>query len=277
MMVLAHLGRSSDQEVQMPLPCFTAKSGRQRWTQTRLGQALLFLGIVWSIAGAFLLLQDGLFAIMDRAIQYGLISPDLTFNRSAPDNVALHCPKLGGGPGDEQLVTNAAVLQRARSAAYQMGKSFGLAAGKAFSDQGVQSEKIAPVLAAVGVMANALGVPAPELPSIRHMSSALSEFAADLWADHQCTAGRLAGRFTPAHAELYRFGVAVGYSAFYCINGVCGVLDTEMLRYGRDAGIPQQLWLPLARGSRSDVPGADTQEKTLRIVKDLDDYVRAGR
>jgi hypothetical protein len=256
----------------MLLQGVTVRSARQPWTQTRLGRGLLFVGIVWSIAGAFLILQNGLPLILQRAIDYGLVSPDLTVNNRPGDEAALRCAKPGGVQGDEQSVTDPGALRRASSEAYQMGERFGLAVAKGFADQGARPEVVA-----VWGMAAALGVPAPELPSIRHMALRNTEFAYDLMADHQCTAARLASRFTPAHAQLYRLGVVVGYSTFWCVNGLCGALGTDILRYGQESGIPRRLWLPLVRGSLSDVPGADQREKTIRIVKDLEDYVQASR
>jgi hypothetical protein len=257
----------------MLLQGLIARSGRRPWTQTRLGRGLLFLGIVWSIAGAFLILQNGQILILNRAIDYGLISPDRTVNLRPGDDATLRCARPGGTEGDQQSVTDPGALHRASNDAYGLGKIYGLAAVYQSADPG----KVAPILNAARNVADALGVPAPELPSIRHKASGVTEFADDLTADSQCTAARLASRFTPAHGQLYRLGVVVNYSAFWCSNGLCGALHAEILRYGQESGVPPGLWLPLVRGSLSDVPGADAREKTNRIVNDLDNYVRAYR
>jgi hypothetical protein len=114
------------------------------------------------------------------------------------------------------------------------------------------------------------------LQVIGHITSALAEFAHDLSVDRQCTAARLASRYTPAHGHIYRFGVVVGYAALYRINEVCGAHGAEIRRYGQAAGLPESLWLPMAQGSLTNVPGTNAREKTLRVLAGLDEYIRTG-
>jgi hypothetical protein len=237
----------------------------------------LFLGIVWSIAGAFLVLQNGLPALLNEVIGLGLVSPELTIDRQLQEEAARRCAEPQAAPPTHgQAMADAAALS-VRYAAFQMGRGFGIAGGTSFSSQGGQPEQIAPLLQEVRAQAMALGVPAPELPVIRYMASALAKFAEDLNADRQYTAARLASRYTPAHGDIYRFGVVVGYAALYCVNDVCGAHGTEIRRYGQAAGLPEHLWLPMAQGSLAGVPGTNAREKTLRILAGLDEHIRAGR
>ena len=122
-----------------------------------------------------------------------------------------------------------------------------------------------------------LGVPPPELPVIRHMAAALGEFADDLEMDRQCTAARLASRYTPAHGNIYKLSVMVGFSVPYCVNGRCTAYAVQIRRYAQAAGVPEHLWLPLALGSLDGVPGTNATEKTARIIAGLDDHFRSGR
>ena len=62
-----------------------ARSGRRRWSETHLGRGLLFLGIVWSIAGAFLVLQNLLPELLHQSVTRGWVSPDLAINSQLPD------------------------------------------------------------------------------------------------------------------------------------------------------------------------------------------------
>lgn len=247
-----------------------AESGRRRWSETHLGRGLLFLGIVWSIAGAFLVLQNLLPELLHQSVTRGWVSPDLAINSQLPDE---RCAEPGAARANGQAAADAATLQRTRYAAFRMGRGFGIAAGARFSGTG-QPE---PLLQEVRGQAMALGVPTPELPVIRHMASALSEFADDIEADRQCTVARLASQYTPAHGHIYRFGAAVGYAALLCVNDVCGAHGAQIRRYGQAAGLPQHLWLPMAQGSLAGVPGADAREKTFRVLADLDEHIRAGR
>jgi len=254
-----------------------AAAGRRRLSETRFGRGLLFLTIVWSIAGVSVVLLQGLPELFVQAVAIGLIPPDSTVDRNLPKDAARRCGKPGAGEANGQIAVDAATLQRARYSAFRLGRDFGLAAGIAFAGMGGKPEQIAQLLQPIPGQAIALGVPAPELPVIRHMSSALVEFAYDLSKDRQCTGYRLASRYSPAHDHIYRFGVVIGYAATYCVNDVCGVHGTEIRRYGQAAGIPEQLWLPMAHGSLADVPGATAREKTLRLLAILDEHIRTSR
>jgi len=123
----------------------------------------------------------------------------------------------------------------------------------------------------------ALGVPPPELAVIRHMAEAVGEFTDSLEQDRQCTAARLASRYTPAHGHIYKFGTVVGSSVPYCVQAQCTAYATQIRRYGQAAGVPEHLWRPMAQGSLAGVPGANAREKTFRVVADLDEHIRTGR
>jgi len=253
-----------------------ASSRRRRWWETYPARGLLFLGIVWSIAGAFLVLQNALPALFDAALMRGLVSPDLAVNSKLQEEAARRCAEPEPARADRQATADAATLQRTRYAAFQMGFGFGTAA-VARSSGAVQPELIAPVMQEVRRQAMALGVPAPELPVSRHMATEVGEFADSLEADPQCTAARLTSRYTPAHGHLYKLGTVVGSSVPYCVKAQCTAYAAQVRRYGQAAGVPERLWLPMAQGSLAGVPGANAREKTFRVVADLDEHIRSGR
>src|ERR1051325_2377828 len=179
------------------------RPGRYRWFESRVGRVVLFLGIVWSIEGAFLALQNGLKDLLD-VIQVGVASSEIV---GSPD-ANRHCKAPG-----EQVNAEAPVdRQLARLLAFRMGVDFGLAGAATFS-MADQPEIITRLLQQVRDRAGALAVPAPELPVIRHMATAVSEFVADLDSDTHCTAAELTNRYTPGHGHLYKLGVVVGYAA----------------------------------------------------------------
>ena len=93
----------------------------------------------------------------------------------------------------------------------------------------------------------------------------------------QCTGASLANRYTKAHSDTYRFGAVVGYAALLCMNDVCGAHGAQIRRYGQAAGLPQDLWLPMARGSLDSVPGATAEQKTRWVLGKLIEHIRAGR
>jgi hypothetical protein len=156
----------------------------------------------------------------------------------------------------------------------QLGESFG-AAGVAVS-LGLPREYTDQFLEQARSAAGALGVPAPELPTFRHGATALTEFSDDLVADRQCVAARLASRYSPAHGDAFKFGAVIAHSEFYCLKGVCGVFATYIRLYGQRAGVPEHLWLPLARGSLDGIPGSDAQERIAWLTARRNEYMRAG-
>jgi hypothetical protein len=248
-----------------------SRSSRWQWLQTRIGQVFLFLGIVWSIAGAFLVLQNVLPALLAKAAALSWVSPGLTVNSELQKEAAQGCAEA-----ERRTTADAETLQHARYAAFQMGLRFGSAAGALFSF-GRRADEVAPLMQEVQDHAAALGVPKPELPELRHMATALDEFTDDLEADRQCTVASLANRYTKAHSDTYRFGAVVGYAALLCMNDVCGAHGAQIRRYGQAAGLPQDLWLPMARGSLDSVPGATAEQKTSWVLGKLIEHIRAGR
>jgi hypothetical protein len=205
-------------------------------------------------------------------VTQGWISPNIAINRTLDEDALRRCAE----PDAERPVLSSSVLQRARYAAFRMGFGFGTAA-VARTSGNAQPELITRALRDVQFEATALGVPMPELPVIRNMATVLGEFADELEADRQCTAARLASRYTPAHGSIYKLGTVVGFSVPYCVNGLCAAYAVQVRRYAQTAGVPEHLWLPLAQGSLTGVPGVNASEKTIRIIAGLDEHFRTGR
>ena len=68
----------------------------------------------------------------------------------------------------------------------------------------------------------------------------------------------------------------IGHSEFYCLKGRCGAFATEIRHYGQRAGVPDHLWLPLARGSLDGVPGDGTVERIAWLMARRNEHMRAG-
>jgi hypothetical protein len=248
-----------------------ASSGRRRWSETPVARGLLFLGIVWSIAGAFLVLQNALPELIQQAVMQGWLSPEHVVDSKLQAQAARRCAE----PAAARSAVDTATLRRTRYAAFQMGYVFGTAV-VAHASGTVQSEQVARALQEVKGQAMALGVPAPELPVIRHMAESIGGFTDSLEEDRQCTTARLASRYTPAHGDLFRFGAVVAASVPYCVQAQCTAYATQIRRYGQAAGVPEHLWLPMAQGSLAGVPGPNVREKTSRVVRDLTEHIKTG-
>jgi uncharacterized protein YchJ len=210
-------------------------------------------------------------------MKQGWLSPEIAAKRDLEKEAARRCAEPAAASTGKPIAADPATLQRARYAAYTMGLRFGTAAVASSASTPQQRDLIATVLREVQSEAAALGVPAPELPAIQHMATVLVEFSDSLDADRQCTAARLASRYSPAHGNAYKLGSVVGFSVPLCVNGPCTAYAVQIRRYGQGAGVPERVWLPLAQGSLSSVPGANAREKTFRVLADLDEHFRTGR
>jgi hypothetical protein len=65
----------------------------------------------------------------------------------------------------------------------------------------------------------------------------------------------------------------------YCINDLCDLhgAGPEVRHYAQVAGVPEHLWMPIARGSLADIPGTSAREKTFRLLATLDEYMATSR
>jgi len=228
-----------------------------------LKRGALFLAVVWSISGAYLVLLNGQTELVNRAIRVGLIPPDLVISREGKEHAAQRCAASGAVPAHVGSVTDAADLRTARIVAYEMGMKFGLAESNSFLAD--RREAVINIMQDVRRFASGLSVPAPELPS--------TFSGTDLESDPQCTASRLASRYTPAHGQIYKFGVAVGRQVFACANEMCGENAGQIRLYGELAGVPKHIWSPLAQDSLDGIPGANAPEKAIHIRENIKRYI----
>jgi hypothetical protein len=252
-----------------------SESAGRRWSETRLGRCALFLGIVWSLAAVWLILLQGIPTLFYAAMVRGLLPWDLTANSQLENEAARRCGAAGTAPPQALIPAEDTELQRARYAAFSMGVDLGMAGGVALFGIGGQPELVEGTLQGVRREALGLGVPVPELPLPRNVLS--GHFVDDLVADRQCTEAQLERRYSPLHGHIYRFGAVIGYAAMCCINDLCGMHGPEVRHYAQVAGVPEHLWMPIARGSLADIPGTSAREKTFRLLATLDEYMATSR
>jgi hypothetical protein len=243
--------------------------GRHSKLLSRVRGGLLFVAIVWSIAGAFLLLQHGVPQLFHRLLVAGWIPAELTLPDRGSVPVAAHCDelKMAPAPGPAQPAD-------ARFGGWKLGQEVGFAAGMA--NLGYDHEQLARVMEGVDARARALGVPEPVLPEIRHVAYALVEFQEFVRTDPQCVAAVLAHRFGEVAARDYRFGLIVGYVAPLRAKGFPTLFPAEIAHYGRLAGAPEPLWRPLTQESLVVPSGKVGPEAVWDIVERLDGHFATG-
>jgi hypothetical protein len=163
------------------------------------------------------------------------------------------------------------VMRQVRYASWMLGRQFGFAA--ALAGAGFADAQTAPVREDVQRRAAALQLPTPVPPKVQHIANQLNEFGDFLEADPQCVAARLTRRYGQRYGYLYKFGAVVGHAIPARVQNVGGTFALQIQLYGREAGIPQELWLPMTLDSLADLPGADAREKVAWIVARLDVYI----
>src|SRR5687768_8302962 len=97
--------------------------------KARIRGLTLFLAIVWSIALAFLLLEDGSQRLLDWAFRSGSLSADLGMPRASAEAAAKCAAAIQTSAGSERRALDAESLRQVRSIAWKMGYAFGSAVG----------------------------------------------------------------------------------------------------------------------------------------------------
>ena len=233
---------------------------------------MLFLAVVWSIAGAFLVVQFGLPGILGLATSRGWLDASLMMPR--PVTGATGCSQADmehrGWKADDP-----AAVGELRHAIWSLGRRLGFAAG--VKDAGLRDAQLQPLLADIDLTARALALTPPRPPRIQRVADALHEFAVYLEADPECVAAELSARYGIGYGYLYKFGAVIGHAIPYQANGVGGVFAPQIEVYGVAAGIPRELWLPMTLESLDRIPGVDPRAQVSTIVARLDDFIRYGR
>lgn len=235
-----------------------------------LARGLLFVAIVWSIAGAFLILHFGQPMLVEPLIQAGLIPSEHAIPRRGP---AASCYQSADTPPDAAVkLSDPAEIRQIRYDSWRLGMNLGLAADLS----NFRAGEVAPFMQKAETLALALHVPTPVLPKIQHSASALPEFAVYLESDPQCVAAHLTSRYGPSYGYLYKFGAVIGHATLYRAQGIAPFVP-QIQHYGQLAGIPQELWLPMTPGTPAGRPDDNMRKEVLAEVQRLESYIKAGQ
>jgi hypothetical protein len=267
----------NDAEASTDTASLTGPALRSRsWSETRVRRGLLFVTIVWSIAGAFLALEFGWPELLHRAIGAGWVPEELVMPIEARSDAAERCAQSNIAKATENTgLDDPALMRQVRYASWMLGQRLGLAAGMAGA--GFEAAQITSLLGDLDAWAARLGLPTPRPPEIRHIANELNEFAVYLEADPHCVAASLTSRYGESYGSLYKFGAVIGHAVPARVLDVGGSFAVQIQFYGRGAGIPQELWRPMTLDSLAHLSGADPREKVLRVVARLDEYIRTSQ
>lgn len=248
-----------------------AEQGPSFLSKAPLARGVWFVAIVWSIAGAFLALEFGWSEFLHRSISAGWLPGELAMPTQERMLVEV-CRQEDADAAEAATVVieDAAALQQMRYATWMLGQQFGFAA--AMANMGFTGAQTAPLREELQTWATMLRLPIPAAPESRHILHQLNDFGDYLEADPQCIAARLTLRYGSRYGYLYKFGAVVGYGVPARAQGIGAPFALQIQLYGREAGIPQELWLPLTRDS-ADPPGADSLAKTIALMERLGQHI----
>jgi hypothetical protein len=230
------------------------------------GRIIRFLAIVWAIASAFWLLEKGTEYLFIAAMQS---LADQVWQPSAATDCTLVVRDVAPVPRSE------AISRSARFVTWSLGFETGF--GRRTTEELGRASgrsRVPPV----AEMAGALGVPVPKLPDAQHLGRRLIEFGKHIDTDAQCIAAILSYRYSPQHGGTYQFASLFGY-VYTIVHSTPEMLHDEFLPelryYGRAAGIPQSLWVPIVSDPAGMTP-EQIRKRADSIRAAVDDYMRTS-
>ena len=246
-------------------------------SRTPLARGFWFVAIVWSIAGAFLALEFAWPELLRWSIGAGWLPEELAMPTQERMPAALVCRQEDAEAAEAETVDveDPLALRQMRYASWMLGQQFGFAA--ALANAGFADEQTAPLREGMQRWAAMLRLPTPAAPQSQHILNQLNDFGDHLEADPQCIAARLTRRYGPRFGYLYKFGAVVGYAIPARAQNIGGSFALQVQLYGRKAGIPQELWLPMTLDSLADLPGADPREKVVGVVERLGEHIATSQ
>jgi hypothetical protein len=246
---------------------------RRSWSESRVGRILSFVVITWSIAGAFIVLQEAPAILVDRLAEKGWIPDALLRTSSSPakTDCRAEVERAKSSP------TDPAVASQARVLVWLLGFKIGFAAGiRSASAGSSQPVDVDPLLAQSRELSEAMGIEVPRLPGIQHAATALPEYQAFVETDPQCIAAEIGEKYSARQAALYKFALIAGHVSVYRSSKIGPLFVPELREYGKQAEVPDELWKPLAAESIDSLPGADTRDKISLVLNHIQNYLKTN-
>jgi hypothetical protein len=242
---------------------------------TRIRGLILFLAIVWSIALAFLLLEQGSQELLDWAFRSGTIAADLGMPRASPkaaEKCAAEVHTLNESP---RRKPDADALRQDRVTAWKMGYGFGFAV--ALGDAGMIDEaRREELLNGIATISQALHVPAPTAPPLARSITAIPDYGQLIEDDTSCTAAFLTKEYGTDMNHVYKLGAVIGFAVVYRIAcPECGVLFApQIARHAADAGLPSDAWQAFTQRPAQDSSMEERQKKTMGLVVQIEQHLQ---
>ena len=237
---------------------------RANWVDSRWGRALLFVAVVWGVAGSFIAIQIVLEQSLDRVLAHPTAATD--FALSTATRTSLTCES--GRSGARSLTPEV------RSTAWMLGLKTGRdAIARQYSS--VNASTLAASRKEVEMFSSAAGVPVPSIFVAAHAVNANTDFIAYVESEAMQTARALAAAYAPEACRLFKLGALWGYASMVrpALPGERNIFSAE-IRHHADGTIPTELWKAMIEPTSSSASAdsifradAATTEKVTRYLR----------
>lgn len=235
---------------------------------TRIRGLILFLAIVWSIALAFLLLEQGSQELVDWAFRSGSVAANLGMPRASPEAAAKCAAAMQSSSDSPRRKPDGDAHRQVRATAWKMGYGFGFAV--ALGDAGMIDEaRREESLNGIAAISQALHVPAPSAPPFARSVTAIPDYGQSIEDDASCTAAFLAKKYGADISHVYKLGAVIGFAVVYRIAcPECGTLLVPQIgHHAAAAGLPADAWQPFTQ-LPSQESSIEERKNTAMIVVD---------
>ncbi len=239
---------------------------RSGFFHSRPGRVLLFVAIVWLVAGSFVAIDIATLGGMDLLLSKPELAGDLALSNAARDSKTCTVEAGASGAGSH---TPAEV----RVTAWLMGLNIGRD-GIARQSASVDRSTLAEVMKDVETLASTLGVPPPQPFVPRQLADANTEFIKFVESDSNETARTLARKHSPEACHLFKLGAFWGYANLVrpFLPGERPIFAAEIRHHARGM-LPEELWQPMIDGTKASARGEEISRADAALTAGLTKYL----
>jgi hypothetical protein len=244
---------------------------RRGFSHSRAGRVLLFVAIVWSVAGSFVAIEIATLGGMDFVLSKPDLVGNLALSNAARDSKTCTVEARASGAGSH---TPAEV----RVTAWLMGLNIGRDS-IARQSASVDRDTLAEVMKDVETLASTLGVPPPEPFVPRQLADANTEFIKFVESDSNETARALARRHSPEACHLFKLGAFWGYANLVrpFLAGERPIFAAEIHHHARRIELDAALWQPMTEGTKSSASGEEIFRSDIALTEALTTHLGSQR
>jgi hypothetical protein len=235
---------------------------RRGFFHSRVGRVLLFVAIVWAVAGSFVAFEIAILGGMDWVMSSER-TRDIALGNAARDSKT--CTVEAGARAEP--------AGEVRVAAWTMGLMIGRD-GVARQSASVSRDTLAEGLKDVEALANTLGVPSPQPFVPRQLADANTEFIRYIESDANETARALAREHSSSVCHLFKLGAYWGYANLVrpFIPGERPIFAAEIRHHARER-LPEELWRPMTEGTRASASREEIFRTDAAVTDGLTKYL----